>query len=153
MADLKPVGDVEFTQLSLILPRLIKKMELLEHLVLVITPSHVSVVEADLRYAGVVLPTVKTLVVGPYCHFAVHLCPNATAISGNGWGWIFGRFGQNWEKDPMMKLIRAAGTAKMITHFGATQQWSMEPLSSACMAIILASLYSTQHFANFQKLY
>ncbi|KAL9114648.1 MAG: hypothetical protein Q9227_001326 [Pyrenula ochraceoflavens] len=86
----------------------------LEKFVLRIPDQHSEVFEVAMK--DVRLPNVHTLVVGPFCEYAISLCPNTTTLSTNGWAWRHSDRG-GWQQNQTMRLIRAAAAAEKLTDF------------------------------------
>ena len=75
---------------------------------------------------GITLPRVHTLVVGPYCDFAVSICPNVTAISNYGLRSFRTSLRSELDKQPTRNLIKAAGAAPNVTNLEITEWWQVE---------------------------
>ena len=98
----------------------------LEKLVLRIPDRHIDVFEKKLIDAR--FPNVRTLVVGPFCEFAVRLCPNLTTLSSNGWAWsMTERRSENVSHTE--RLIMAAASAEKLVNLNIDQQLEPEQLA------------------------
>lgn len=85
-----------------------------------VLPEHQpEIIEAAFVKRKLSLPTVETVVVGPFCDFVVRFCPNASSVSSNGWVFDHSRRA-TYKREHVANLIHSAGSAPFsskITHF------------------------------------
>ena len=98
----------------------------LEKLVLVIPEYHTEVFEAE--FANLVLPHVRTLVVGPYCDFAARLCPTLQNMSSNGWPFLHSHKSGYRYRNHTLNLVRAASNVPNLTRLEIEERWNAERL-------------------------
>ena len=114
-------------ELAPALARLLARLQRVEKLVLVIPEYHTSIFSTEIANLGFRLPTVRTLVVGPLCEFAISLCPNVGTISSNGWNWLHAKAGNRSARTHTQRLIAAASeAAAMVTRFEMMEQWTVD---------------------------
>ena len=77
------------------------------------------------------LPNVKTLIVGPYCHFAVSYCPNVRTISVNGYAWRKKRRFEIALPNRCRALLDAARKAPKLTHLILHEWYITETLEGS----------------------
>ena len=90
------------------------QMPQLQKLVLVIPEHHTDIFVKAMSKFKISLPAVHTLVIGPYCDFAVHICPNVTTIAYNGWSARHAKRGEERSLQLTRDLIVAAGSARRL---------------------------------------
>lgn len=66
----------------------IKTMQKLDRLAFAVPQHHIEIFEQEFMKANVTLPKVKTLIVGPFCQFAVKMCPNVKSVATSGFNWV-----------------------------------------------------------------
>lgn len=98
----------------------------LEKLVLVIPGLYNDGFASTMAESVIVLPHVRTLVVGTSCHFAVNWCPNAKTIAGGGYARFPPSHVSSWSKGTGTKLIRAAGTIRTVTALELIECWNAD---------------------------
>lgn len=99
----------------------------LQKLVLVIPEYHTAAFADAFSRGEVTLPTVKTLVLGPYLEFVIASCPNVVAISGDGWRWVHSKRQreERGNRHHSLQLIKAAGRAQKLHHFQILDWWEL----------------------------
>ena len=97
-------------------------LENLTKLVFVVPERHTNIFFEKFQEDGVLLLQVDTLVVGPYCEFAVPMCPNVKTIASNGRQWLRSGAGQ---RECTHKLIEAARDSMKLVHFNVNEWWSV----------------------------
>lgn len=123
MAD-KQQGPPE--DLAPALAKRLAQMPQLQKLVLVVPEHHTDVFAKTFSESDIVLPAVHTLVVGPYCDFAVRLCPNVTAIANNGWNALHATRGDRPPLQHTCDLIVAAGSAHRLESLEIMEWWRVD---------------------------
>ncbi|MCJ1387648.1 hypothetical protein MMC18_000491 [Xylographa bjoerkii] len=125
---INPGGDDEkylpHDRLASNLSRLFNFMERLTKLVIDMPKNHIGPFTEVFQKDGVVLPLVETLVVGPFCEFAVTMCPNVKFISVNSWRWMRATGGDDQAQEPTLQLINAAKTAPRLIHLEVYRAWT-----------------------------
>ena len=101
-------------------------MQKLEKLVLVVPEHHTAIFASEIAKAEFALPAVRTLVVGPFCDFAVQLCPNVTTVSSNGWSGLHTKLGGYSDRAHTRDLIKAAGKAPKVTRLEIMEWWQVD---------------------------
>ncbi|MCJ1290658.1 hypothetical protein MMC34_002200 [Xylographa carneopallida] len=81
------------------------------------------------------LPDIKTLVVGPYCHFAVAVCPNVRTISVNGHAWRKKRRFEIALPNRCRALLNAACNAPKLAHLVLHEWYIVETLEDVLEAV------------------
>lgn len=113
------------------LGRLLQRLPKLEHITVAIPVSHIESFRDAWPGAEIVLPGVKSLVLGKQMDWLVPLCPNVISIASNGYRW--------WtyvEADKACKLrrsydlIRSAGQAPKLTYFELHERWDTTLLTA-----------------------
>ena len=107
-------------------------MPQLRKLALHVPPSRVSTLESAFEAADILLPSVNTLVVNPFCVFVVNKCPNLEAASiHTPYHWNFGR-PHAGPPDVIQKykatLIKALSLAKRLRRFETEGPWRVDDL-------------------------
>ena len=114
-------------QLAPTLTRLLTRLQRVEKLVLVIPEHHINIFSTEIAKAGFSLPTVRTLVVGPFCDFAVSLCPNVDTISSNGWVWLHPKSADRSARTHTRRLIAAVGEVGVtLKRFEMMERWTVD---------------------------
>ena len=91
---------------------------------------HVDIIARFTLSAKISLPTIETVVLGPYNEFLISHCPNLTSISANGWTFVHSK--RSLENthycDHSHRLILAAAEATKLEHFSMDDCWSVVKL-------------------------
>ena len=92
-----------------------------------IPEHHATIFSTEIAKAGFKLLTVRTLVVGPFCDFAVSLCPNVNTISSNGWNWLHTESSNRSAHAHTRQLIAAMGeVAATVMRFEMMEWWTVD---------------------------
>ncbi|MCJ1399003.1 hypothetical protein MMC11_002205, partial [Xylographa trunciseda] len=81
------------------------------------------------------LPDIRTLIVGPYCHFAVLLCPTVATISVNGHAWRKKRRYEIALPNRCRALLDAARQAPKLVHLVLHEWYIVETLEDVLKAV------------------
>ena len=112
--------------LALALAKRLIQMPQLQKLVLVIPEHHTDIFAKTISGFNVVLPAVHTLVAGPFCDFAVHICPSVTRIANNGWSALYAERGHRPSLQHTRDLIAAAGSAPRLESLEIMEWWEVD---------------------------
>ncbi|MCJ1392784.1 hypothetical protein MMC18_005655 [Xylographa bjoerkii] len=107
----------------------------LQKLWLAIPGLYTELFASHFEYVKLVLPDVKTLVVGPYCHFAVSFCPNVRTISVNGYAWRKKRRFEIALPNRCRALLNAARDAPRLAHLVLHEWYIVETLEDILKAV------------------
>ena len=113
-------------------------MKNLEKLIFVIPEErwHVEAFESELAQSNVTLPKVHTVIVGPFCDFAIRLCPNVKTVANNGRFWLDSKRGiRSGNNEHLINLIQAASTAAKITNLEIRERWLSHFLEKIAVAL------------------
>ena len=101
-------------------------MPQLQKLVLVIPEYHTEIFAKTISGFKVSLPAVHTLVVGPFCDFAVQICPSVTTVANNGWNALHSRRGDAKSLQHTRDIIAAAGSARRLVSLEIMAWWEVD---------------------------
>ncbi|MCJ1287637.1 hypothetical protein MMC26_006989 [Xylographa opegraphella] len=107
----------------------------LQKLWLVIPGLYTETFASQFEKVNLVLPDIKTLVVGPYCHFAVAICPNVRTISVNGYAWRQKRRFEIALPNRCRTLLNAARNAPKLVHLVLHEWYIVETLEDVLEAV------------------
>ena len=110
---------------SALAKRLIQ-MPQLQELVLVIPEHHTDIFIKTISVSKIILPAVHTLMAGPFCDFAVQLCPNVTTIANNGWNALHAKRGDRPSLQHTRDLIAVAGSAPRFENLEIMAWWEVD---------------------------
>ena len=102
------------------------RMSQLQKLVLVIPEHHTDIFAKTISRSKISLPAVHTVVVGPFCDFAIQMCPKVTAIANNGWMALRATRGGRMSVQHTRDIIAAAGTARRLESLNITARWEVD---------------------------
>ena len=103
----------------------IGRMTELEKLVLVIPEFYTDIFASEFISRNISLPGVHTLAVGPFCDFALRMCPNVQRVSSNGYRWLHSRRADYMAREHTLALIKAAGDATNVTDLEIMEHWNV----------------------------
>jgi hypothetical protein len=115
----------------------IKSMRKLDRLVFVVPEYHADVFAQEFTKANVLLSRVETLTVGPFCEFALKMCPNVKGIATNGW--MFTGRELAVEGNLATSLIKAAEAAVNLTKLEISVRWTVFLLKGKMISKLLLS--------------
>ena len=102
------------------------QMPQLQKLVLVIPEYHTDIFAKTISNLNVVLPAVHTLVVGPFCDFAVQICPTVITIANNGWDALHAKRGDRPSPQHTRDMIAAASSARRLENLEIMARWEVD---------------------------
>ena len=123
-------------ELPLRLARLLCRLGNLIKLVFVVPQFHSDVFFEEFEKARVLLPQVETLVVGPFCEFAIAMCPSVKILQSNGWQWR-GEHDDVSAQEHAHRLIKAAKGALELVHFEVDEACSISFVQSRNVVHVL----------------
>ena len=107
---------------------MLSQMPKLKQLELRVPESHIQVFESFARM--IILPTVETLIVGPYCEFMIAKCPNMQTLANNierGTAWLKASEAQKTcrgNHKSSLPLVKAAAKAPHLRHLDLIENWN-----------------------------
>lgn len=99
------------------LAKVFPSMRRLEKAALILPIDHTDLFRDAFEQASVVLPSIRTLVLGPNVDWIVSMCPNVSAISTSDWDWLYAWMSEDGKRNPSRDLITAAGSAQKLQLF------------------------------------
>jgi hypothetical protein len=95
----------------------------LTKLALVIPEYRASHFETAFQDINLVLPNVKTLIVGPSNDFVLPMAPNVETVATNGRPWLYAQRSRG-DSELTTKLIEAVGKIKGVKRLEVMEDWT-----------------------------
>jgi hypothetical protein len=111
--------------LPILLANLLSSMTNLTKLVLVIPESPASHFHTEFQDINLALPSVKTLIVGPYSDFMLPMTPNVETVVTNGSPWLHAQRSRP-DSELTTRLIEAVGKMKSVKRLEVMEDWTEE---------------------------
>ena len=83
----------------------------------------------------VMLPSVKTLILGPHMDWIVPACPNLEVLSTHDWRWLHSDVDGDYSRRHSFELIAAARAARHLRHFEMVAWWDLALLGAVVAAL------------------
>ena len=127
-----------------VLPELLSKGVKLQRLAVAPPERHTETFHQAFQGSNVILPTVKTLILGPHMEWMVGVCPNVTTVSTRDYRWLHSNVDGDRKRRHTYELIAAAGRASNLQHFEMMEWWKVEYLEAVLASIpFISSLAMT----------
>jgi hypothetical protein len=95
----------------------------LTKLVLVVPEYRASHFQTAFQDISLVLPNVKTLIVGPYSDFVLPMAPNVVTVATNGRPWLYAQRSRG-DSELTTRLIEAVGKMKSVKRLEVMEDWT-----------------------------
>lgn len=122
-------------ELAYNLSRFLSSVRRLQKLWLAIPGLYTGPFASHFKAFKLVFPDIRTLIVGPYCQFAILLCPTVATISVNGYAWRKKRRYEITLPNRCRALLDAARQAPKLVHLVLHEWYIVETLEDVLKAV------------------